>query len=223
MRSESLDDDRLAEPGERPDDRPAVAVAREAPPRVPLPPEERPEPDDRLAPGERVACFAAAPEDRRERVAFFAGEPEDRLEPVAFFAVEPALRVAGPAPLEAAAALVCGDAAGFVFRDAAALTGRDGAGAFVRPLLEPEERDDALDVLLAELRAVVAALGELPLPVLALLLVGFSFVCFPAFFVVATGFPFPELLMRYPMASADKRPHAIGAFSAPLGGQDRDP
>ena len=155
------------------------------------------EPGER--PDERVVVFAAAADDRPGPLVLFAAAPDDRLEPLVFCAVEPALRLAGPAPLEAAAVLVCRGVAAFaVFRGAAALAGRDAAGGFVCPLLEPEERDDALDVLLAGLRAVVAALGELPLPVLALLLVGFALVCFPAFFVVATGFPFPELPMRYP-------------------------
>lgn len=199
MRSESLDDDPLLELDERPDVRRDVAVPRDEPP---LAPEERPEPEDPLAPEARPE-----PEDRLapdERVAFFAADPDDRFEPpVAFFAVEPALPLALPAPLDAAAALVCRDAAAFVgFCDAAALVCRDAAGASVCASLEPEERDDAPDVLLAELRAVVAALREPPLPVLALRLVAFWFVWFPAFFVVATRSPFPGLLNRYPVTSS---------------------
>ena len=157
MRSESLDEDPLVELGERLDVRRDAAAPRDEPVRLPLAPAERLAPEDRLAPDERVAFFAAEADDRFEPVAFFAAEADDRFEPVAFFAVEPVLRLARPAPLDAAAALVC----------------RDAAGAFVCPLLESEERDDALDVLLAELRAVVAALREPPLPVLALLLVAF--------------------------------------------------
>jgi hypothetical protein len=211
VRSESLDDDPLVELGERLDVRRDAVAPREESPRFPLAPEERLEPEDRLAPDERVALLPA--------------EPDDRLEPVVFFAVEPVLRLARPAPLDAAAALVCRGAAAFVvfcgaaafvFCDVAAFVGafvgRDAAGAFVCPLLEPEARDDALDVLLAVLRAAVAALREPPLRVLALLpvgllpvdllLVAFGFVCFPAFFVVATRSPFPGLLMRYPVVWA---------------------
>jgi hypothetical protein len=221
VRSESLDDDPLVELGERLDVRRDAAAPRDESPRFPLAAEERLEPEDRLAPDERVALLPA--------------EPDDRLEPVVFFAVEPVLRLARPAPLDAAAALVCRGAAAFVvfcgaaafvFCDVAAFVGafvgRDAAGAFVCPLLEPEALDDPLDVLLAVLRAAVAALREPPLRVLALLpvglllvglllvglllvdplLVAFGFVCFPAFFVVATRSPFPGLLMRYPVVWA---------------------
>ena len=88
----------------------AVLRAAEAPREEAL--RARLEPDDRVAradfaaePDERVVpddFLAVAPDDRLEPDDFFAVEPDDLLEPDDFFAVEPVVRLARPAPVDAA-------------------------------------------------------------------------------------------------------------------------
>lgn len=109
-RIESLDDDPF--PWAELAARLAVLRAAEAPREEAL--RARLEPDDRVAradffaaePDERLApdFLAVAADDPLEPDDFFAVEPDDLLEPEDFFAVEPVVRLARPAPVDAALA-----------------------------------------------------------------------------------------------------------------------